>query len=291
MNAWFERWRTTALPAAVLLAALVVAWAIAAGGRGGTPVAPPMRALPPDSEFGGPIAAQQSVGPYQIRVYSDTAAGDEVLDIKRAGRRVYARRGEQFALEHVGEHLTSDRLPGLVVSEYTGGLHCCTRVTVLGLGPAELRDYGTIEGGDGDVEFEDLDGDGIPEVRVGDWRFAYWRDTPFSDTPVPAVILRFRGDGYRVACDLMRTPAPDSAELARKARRLSSGWESSDPPTDLWAYGVDLVYGGHPDLAWKFFDMAWPSEIPGKADFVRDLREMLTSSPCWSEPPPARPAT
>ena len=287
---WSERSRTSVVSALVLAAALGLAWAIAAHGRADARVALPMRALPPDSDFAGRITAQQVVGPYQIRVYIDTSAGDQVLDIKRAGRRVYARRGEQLALDHVGEHLTGDRAPGLVVSEYTGGLHCCTRVTVLGLGP-ELRDYGTIEGGDGDVEFEDLDGDGVPEVRVGDWRFAYWRDVPFSDTPVPEVVLRFRSDGYRVACDLMRVPAPDSTELLKKARRLGRGWASGDPPTDLWAYAVDLVYGGHPDLAWTFLDMAWPGAIPGKAEFVRDLREMLASSPCWGEPPAARPNT
>jgi len=44
---------------------------------------------------------------------------------------------------------------------------------------------------------------------------------------------------------------------------------------------LELLYSGHPDLAWQFFDMAWPPEIKGKDDFLRKFRTRLQRSPFW----------
>jgi hypothetical protein len=195
-----------------------------------------------------------------------------------------------IALHDVGRDLTGDGVPDLVVEEFTGGMHCCTQAVVIGLGDA-LRVHGTINGADGDIVFGDLDHDSVPEVTVRDFRLAYWRDYDFADTQAPEVILRFQDGTYRAACDLMREPAPDSATLAAKARELRDDWDGGDPPADLFGYAVDLVYQGQADAAWRFLDLAWPASIPGKTEFVRDLRAELSNGPCWSEPPHPRPTT
>lgn len=252
--------------------------------------AAPFLAVPPDSEFSGPIEAEHRVGEYLIRVYADTAAKERIVDIKRAGRRAFAARAAMIRIHDIGRDITGDGVPDVVVETFTGGIHCCTQAVVLGLGDA-LRIHGTIDGADGDVEFEDLDRDGVLEARINDWRFAYWRDYPFAETQAPEVVLRFKDGGYRPACDLMREAAPDSTTLRARARELRDDWDDGDPPADLYGYAVDLVYQGHADLAWRFLDLAWPSGIPGEAEFVRDLRAQLSNSPCWSEPPSARPAT
>jgi hypothetical protein len=179
-------------------------------------------------------------------------------------------------------------VPDVIVMTFTGGVHCCSQATILSLGDT-LRILGTINGADGEVEFYDPDDDGILEIKVGDYRFAYWREYPFVETQVPEVILRFRGGSYQPACDLMADDAPTQAQLDRKARALTDGWSQGDPPAGFWGYAVDLIYSGHADIAWRWLDRAWPAGISGKSDFLNDLRETLRGSPCWSPAPTDRP--
>lgn len=257
--------------------------------RAELPVATAIRAVPPDSTIAGPVAEQRAVGEYLVRIIEDTVSHERVVDITHGGRRVFARRSADFRIERAGTDLTGDGQPDLLLIDFTGGLHCCTRGTVLGLGRT-FRDYGTVDGADGDVTLEDIDHDGIPEIKIGDFRFAYWRDVPFSDTPVPEVLLRLRGDHYEVACDLMREPAPDSTTLRGQAREFGRGWTSGDPPVDFWGYAVDLVYSGNADAAWRLFDVAWPRRNPGREEFLRDFKARLAGSPCW-QPDRQRPAS
>lgn len=248
-----------------------------------TAVTQPIRVLPPDSAIVGRVEVERTVGDYVVRLLRDSASGDHIADIELRGRRVYAVRAPDVRLEQVGKDLTGDHVPDVVIQQFSGGMHCCSQATVLGLGRT-LQDLGTIEGADGDVTFDDVDGDGRYEAKIGDWRFAYWRDYPFSDTEVPDVILRFQGGAWMPACDLMREDPPSARELEAKARRLTRDWSEGDPPPDVYGYAVDLVYRGHPDLAWHFLDLAWPRRIDGKDEFVQDLRERLRGSPCWSPP-------
>jgi hypothetical protein len=251
---------------------------------GAEPVAAPLGALPPDSAIAGYPVAVHAVGQYEIRLLRDTAARDEIVDIHRSGRRVFARRAPNMAIALVGRDLSGDGVPDLVVSEFTGGAHCCTHALLLSLGE-ELSMLGAVDAGHGEVDFDDVDGDGKTEARVGDWRFAYWRDVPFSETPVPEVLLRLSTRGFEPACDLMRMPPPTEAALARRAREMARGWTSGDPPVELWGHAVDLVYAGNAAAAWRLLELAWPADHPGKDEFVADLRARLRGSPCWSGSP------
>ena len=278
------------LAAAVVLAIVAVV-ARTAGERSrprrDTPSARPIRVLPPDSVLDGIVTAQHRVGPYLLRLLQDTAAGDDIADVTLNGHRVFAVRASDVRLELLGQDVTGDRVPDVVVQQFSGGVHCCSHATVLSLGP-EFRIAGSVDGADGDIEFEDVDGDRVPEAKVNDFRFAYWRDYAFVETQAPEVVLRYRNGGYQAACDLMREDAPDQATMDSRARDLTDGWHDGDPPAEFWGYAVDLIYAGHADVAWRWLERAWPSGITGKAEFLRDLRERLKGSPCWS-PPEGRP--
>jgi len=254
------------------------------------PTARPIRVLPPDSVIDGPVDTQATIGAYSLRVLRDTAAGDQIVDIALRGHRVFAVRAFGARLELVGRDVTGGHIPDVVVRQYSGGMHCCSLATVLGLGPT-LINYGTIDGADGDIEFDDLDDDGAMEVKLNDFRFAYWRDYPFVETQAPDVILRFRGGGYQPACDLMHQDPPDNATLAAKAHELTDGWHAGNPPAEFWGYAVDLIYGGQADLAWRWLDRSWPRDISGKDEFLKDLRDKLQGSPCWSPGPGERMST
>ena len=287
----------TALRIAIATAAVLGVAALVARRAGEPPrrtrredVARPIRVLPPDSAISGRVEEEHTVGRYTLQLIADTTAREKVVDVRLGRHRVYAVRAMTVRLEHVGTDITGDGVPDVVVQAFTGGLHCCSQAIILSLGDS-LADLGSIDGADGEVEFEDLDGDSLPEARVGDWRFAYWRDYPFVETEAPSVILKFRDGAFRPACDLMRDDPPDERTLRQRARELSRGWVAGDPPPDLWGYAVDLVYAGHPDLAWRFLDLAWPTRVPGKDEFVRDLKDRLNGSPCWSPAPERRPST
>lgn len=258
-------------------------------GSSRTPTSRAIRVLPPDSVISGPVIAEHRVGRFLLQIIEDTLMRDRIGDIKLLGRRVYAVRAMDVRFEPVGVDITGDRVPEVVVHQFSGGVHCCTRATIFSLGDS-LVELGSINGMDGDVELEDVNGDGIPEVRVGDWRFAYWRDYAFVETLAPEVLFRYRDGGYAVACDLMRQSPPDARELAVRARELTDGWRTDDPPADFWGFAVDLIYQGHAELAFRWLEDAWPADIPGKRDFIRDFRARLRGSPCWT-PPSDAPAT
>jgi len=256
--------------------------------RPDVPVARPIRVLPPDSSFTGVLMTQHRVGEYQLRLLRDSVEGDVIVDVALNGHRVFAARATDARFESVGRDVTGDRVPDVVVYQFSGGMHCCTQASVLSLGTA-FAIAGTIDGADGDVEFEDEDGDHVPEVKINDFRFAYWREYAFVETQAPEVILRYQPGGYRAACDLMREDAPDQASLDRRARELTDGWQDGDPPAEFWGYAVDLIYAGQAELAWRWLDRSWPSGIGGKAAFIAELKERLRGSPCWSPGPEAQP--
>jgi hypothetical protein len=261
-------------------------WAVSRREEPAGLTARPIRVLPPDTVIAGNVEDEHRVGEYLIQLVRDTLEGDRIVDIRLRNHRVFAVRAPDARLEHVGEDLTGDRVRDVVVLLHTGGAHCCTNGVVLSLGRDSLRRAGIVAGGDGEIQFEDVDGDGTFEVRVQDWRFAYWRDYAFNETAAPYVLYRYTSDGYQPACDLMREPAPTRGVLETHARELSAGWTQGDPPSDVYEYLLELIYAGNAEQAWMFFDLVWPSSNPGKEEYRRDLRNQLRGSPCWSPPPP-----
>ena len=83
--------------------------------------------------------------------------------------------------------------PELVVSNYTGGAHCCTQVTVFSKTPSGWTeiDLGAWDGGAVAVP-EDIDGNGTSEFRTRDDRFLY-EFAPYAGSFAPPMILAVRG--------------------------------------------------------------------------------------------------
>jgi len=142
----------------VVLIALVAAIVLlrSRSGERGAPTATgaPIMAVPPDSEFSGIVEVERRVGDYLLRVIHDTTSDERVFDLKLRGRRAWAVRAATIRLLRIGRDITGDGVPDVVVEQFSGGMHCCTQSTVLSLGSA-VHDYGTINGADGEVEFED----------------------------------------------------------------------------------------------------------------------------------------
>jgi hypothetical protein len=189
-----------------------------------------------------------------------------------------------------GTDITGRGHPDMIVSFSTGGAHCCTSHYVFELEPS-FRLLATLNDRDDDLAHFEPSGDrGGYDYQTADWTFAYW-PTCFSCSPSASVTLRFvddrNGGSYHLALDRMRRPAPAPAEwreaLKDARNAIAQGPASPDIGTTLWNTVLTLIYSGHSDLAFRFYDEAWPAEVKGKSDWIEDFCSRLKTSPYWHD--------
>ena len=242
------------------------------------------------------MTGKQQFREYTAITYYDDQTGEGRIEILKAGKPVYQKNADgrcdigtrlveddvPNALTEMGKNITGNGIPNLVISEWTGGAHCCSNFHIFEIGP-RFRFLAKIEAEHGESShFADLDGDQNLEFIGEDWTFAYWH-TSFVASPAPEIILRFTAGKYRLAEDQMRKPPPSEAELNESIRqiRTDESWKEQRPPETLWGEMLDLIYSGNRAVAWQFFNKAWPAGIPGKAKFLSDFRAQLAESPYW----------
>jgi len=151
-----------------------------------------------------------------------------------------------------GRDINGDGQPDLIVSEWSGGAHCCYTTTVYSAG-AEIRPLLALGTGNcGPGEFRDLDGDMVLEFITCDdaWAYAY---CSFADSPLPRVVYAYdasRGEYLPATpryADVFRDELAVSLEQAQ-AWMLSSG--GKDPGLDkcqLLQPALGLMYSGRLD--------------------------------------------
>lgn len=234
---------------------------------------------------------EQLFGEYTVRTYSAWLCCIGSFEIRKGGQSIYARRGGRFWVGRfwgpneneytvpLGQDITGDGLPNLVLREYTGGAHCCSYYYVFTIGP-EFRFIETIVGGDYDSYLKDLDGDGNWEFVVHDWVILPCTIWACCCGPDPYVILHYEDGAYHLALDLMRKPAPSAEDLEQWAQEL----EPHERNAALWDAVLDLIYMGHPELVEPFLEFVWPDEEE-RRDALMDsvFRGILPSSLYWPE--------
>jgi hypothetical protein len=214
-----------------------------------------------------------------VNVYSKTA--DARFYIGQPGEPESPR---EDAIIEMGTDITGEGIPNLVVSEWTLGAHCCFQFYIFELGE-QVRLLTQIDAGHaGYSHFVDIDDDGIVEFTTHDSTFAYWNYS-FAHSPAPAVILRLVNEQYLLAIDAMFQPLPSQDEIRKEVEyiRQDTYWwnEWGQPPPDMWNFMLRLIYSGHEDAAYAFFEDAWLPEIMSKNDFLEEFRIRLTQSPYW----------
>ncbi|MBI5848016.1 MAG: hypothetical protein HZB31_08725 [Nitrospirae bacterium] len=255
----------------------------------------------PEIVFAGPwkdLKEKKQIRDYSIKVFL-TEEGEGRVVITRKGNVVFELKGEDMsrfrigdlngddrhnALIPVGMDITGRGIPNLVISEWTGGVHCCYSYHVFELGET-VRQVAKLDVTHAGLShFEDLNNDRKLEFVTWDFTFAYWK-TSFSESPAPKVILEYRDGLYRLAGRLMLKPEPDKKAFDEQSRRIlqDEEWQNNYPPVRLWATMLDLIYTGNADAAWKFFDKSWPAHAAGKDRFLEEFRRQLSTSPYWVE--------
>ena len=186
----------------------------------------------------------------------------------------------------VGRNITGNGKPNLVLFEHTGGMHCCLFFHLFELGKT-FRKIQTIDLAHADlVDFANLDGDPALELPLNDWTFAYWK-TGFATSPAPRIVLKYKDGQYRTAPNLMKKslPSPQELEALAKSIRESPDWQDAeaDPPVDLLAEILSLIYTGHMKEAEAFLNKAWPEGREGREAYWQELKAQLAKSPYWKE--------
>jgi hypothetical protein len=85
----------------------------------------------------------------------------------------------------------------------------------------------------------------------------------------------------------MQKAPPPLAKLKQEAASIRAkmpldAYTSYEAGADLgeafWGRMLELIYSGHEDLAWQYFDWAWNPRKKGKENFRKDFEKQLASS-------------
>jgi len=147
---------------------------------------------------------------YELSFRKADDEGGYWAELKRAGRvLVEVEPGACFMSDPVG--VVADKpargCASLVGYCFSGGAHCCTTGILLTVCPSR-RDVKTLSlAHSGAFQWEDADGDGIDELVVPDWSFAYYAVNPddpadlflpFAFSPAFRRLLVWDEEGWRV---------------------------------------------------------------------------------------------
>ena len=95
--------------------------------------------------------------------------------------------------------LNGDDEPEVLLDLYTGGAHCCVLTQVFTFDAPGYRKAAEHDWADAGYRIADVDGNGTPEIKSADARFAYaFAAFAFSGFPVAGVSLARRAPG---GCD------------------------------------------------------------------------------------------
>lgn len=183
-----------------------------------------------------------------------------------------------------GRDITGNGIANLVISNWTGGAHCCHFLNIFELGK-KFKKLVTVEALSSSIKLIDLDHDGYPEIEFWDGSIDY-QFACFAGSPGGRVVLKFQKDHYAVATHLMKKPTPAAKKIKLLKQNLIRGFrneKSPDLPYSFLEALMNLSYSGHFKLALQLTDETWPSEKPGLGKFKSEFSQALRDSQYWKE--------
>ncbi len=238
------------------------------------------------------------IGDYTVKTEREVTNGETsaLLEVWKAGALLYSVEGYRFEIPvdneegetndffRPGTNITGNGIPNLVVSDYSGGAHCCYTFYIFELGD-EFRLIDEISAEHGGIDLVDLNHNGVPAIKMSDWSYAYVFGC-FASSPAPEVILQYANGHYAMATNLMAKPAPTEADLQEWAADIKTNHPSADQSewaadTGLYQKMLDLIYSGNEDQARRLFDLAWPEEEGGKEEALSEFVDAVSGSFYW----------
>lgn len=238
---------------------------------------------------------RKKFGPYQVIITQDFKSGVGKILIKQGRKKVFEESdfdshyyfGNDFDEtlkgqdNYSGHNITGNGVANLVISNWTGGAHCCHFLTVFELGKT-LKKLVTVESGSSDIRFVDLDHDGVPEIEFWDGAIDY-QFASFAGSPAGRVVLKFRSDHYEVSTHLMRRLPPTGWQMKGLKKKIVGAFQEEAPelPFDFLEAMMNLSYSGNFEFAMKLADEVWPSKKNGLEKFKKDFSQSLHDSLYW----------
>lgn len=248
-------------------------------------------------------------GAYLVRLLNDggMAIGGRpggTAEVWHAGKRIWSANDHMVYFESLksvaeGEEpvriadINADGYPEVLLMGWSGGAHAAYTYWLWSLRPTPTC-LMELPLGNGQLQIQDLDEDGIPEVIVFDDTFAYWR-TCFAESPMPKIIYRWNGWRYCMATSsYVAISTGEKERQVEKARKFlrSDAAEQLDyivngrplqPRSDLWAVMLEAIYAGEGAHAYDLICRAWPEHVPGRTAFMTDFDKQVRSSPFWGQ--------
>ncbi len=242
---------------------------------------------------------KKKYGPYQVSLLQDFQTGLGKVVIKKGKVKVFEEVdidnhyyfGNNFEPNtdepvdiYSGRDITGNGKTNLVISNWTGGAHCCHFLHIFELGK-NLKKLVTVKALSSSIRLVDLDHDGYPEIEFWDGAIDY-QFACFAGSPGGRVVLKFRQDHYEVATDLMKKLEPTAKKMKRLKQSIVRAFKKEDSPDLPYPFLqalMDLSYSGHFKSALQLADETWPAEKPGLSKFKDEFSQTLRDSPYWKE--------
>jgi hypothetical protein len=195
-----------------------------------------------------------------------------------------------------GSDLNGDGKPEIVLSGYTGGLHCCYAYEIVSLDsqPKVLHTFQNPV----PIKFEKQP-DGTVLIRASDGVFDYFM-VPHQVAVIPQLVLKPEGDNL---VDVSaQYPALYDQEIEEARRHLTPAeldqFRKSDYHQNLFTdefatvhkvltIVLDYIYSGREDKAWQTLDEMWPAADVSRVKALiieRRHRGMLANLACDCRP-------
>ena len=254
-----------------------------------------------DAIFGHPELKTQRYAfqAYEIHFYGgqDCAAEPESriagLEILKAGKRVYMQTGYSFAPGYaldqdqppdsvklqVGDDITGEGVPELLISEWSGGSHCCYSFHLFRL-EDEFKKVQSIPLFDAD-ESAFVRRPGIKGLVLNSADYSAFAYFPagVAGSPAGRVLLSFQQGRFRLDMGLMKADAPGKGVIEKCAAlfKKSRDWRDGQP-LGMWYYATDLVYTGNQPQALKFLEASWGASAADRDKYLNEYRTRLGKS-------------
>lgn len=195
-----------------------------------------------------------------------------------------------------GTDLNGDGSPKIVLSGYTGGLHCCYAYEIVSLGrtPEVLHTFQNPV----PITFEKR-ADGAAVIRAPDGVFNFFMLPP-DQAVMPQLVLRPEGNNlvdvsaqypevYDQEIEQMRSKiTPEELEKFRASNYHEKLFSDQFPTVhNVLAIVLDYVYSGREEKAWQTLDEMWPANDVGRVkSLIRERRRrgMLANLACDCHP-------
>ncbi|CAM3199110.1 hypothetical protein DEDE109153_03165 [Deinococcus deserti] len=157
------------------------------------------------------------------------------------------RNGTRTVLKVTGWSLTAELQPlrpggrpELVISDFSGGAHCCQTVYLFTQDTGPVRNLGILDGGNYGATFTDLNRDGLKEILFASDVLAYY-DWSYAVSPSLNTVLGW--DGVRLADRTRAYSYVPAQEGARNLTDLKAMLKQPQPDVPFLRARVGGYYG------------------------------------------------